>query len=70
MTTITVSRDDLSTVTEDQVKLLANRLDADDYPNPFEGLEDWHLLRAIAFERPDLVEPYSYLLEFEDCDES
>ncbi|MFO8041096.1 MAG: DUF2555 domain-containing protein [Sodalinema sp.] len=70
MTTITVSRDDLSAVTEDQVKLLANRLDADDYPNPFEGLEDWHLLRAIAFERPDLVEPYSYLLEFEDCDES
>lgn len=70
MTTITVSRDDLSAVTEDQVKLLANRLDADDYANPFEGLEDWHLLRAIAFERPDLVEPYSYLLEFEDCDES
>lgn len=70
MTTITVSRDDLSAVTEDQVKLLANRLDADDYPNPFEGLEDWHLLRAIALERPDLVEPYGYLLEFEDCDES
>ncbi|MCC5898949.1 DUF2555 domain-containing protein [Geitlerinema sp. P-1104] len=70
MTTITVSRDDLAAVTEDQVKLLANRLDADDYSNPFEGLEDWHLLRAIAFERPELVEPYSYLLEFEDCDES
>ncbi|WP_159785410.1 protein IsiD [Sodalinema gerasimenkoae] len=70
MTTITVSRDDLAAVTEDQVKLLANRLDADDYGNPFEGLEDWHLLRAIAFERPELVEPYSYLLEFEDCDES
>jgi hypothetical protein len=70
MTTITVSRNDLSTITEEDVKILADRLDTDDYANPFEGLDDWHLLRAIAFERPELVEPYLYLLEFEDCDES
>lgn len=69
-TTISVSPNDLSAVTAEDVRVLANRLDKDDYPNPFEGLDDWHLLRAIAYKRPELVEPYLHLLEFEDCDES
>ncbi|MBO9999194.1 MAG: DUF2555 domain-containing protein [Cyanobacteria bacterium SID2] len=70
MTTLSLSREHLSAVTAADVKTLADRLDADAYNNPFEGLKDWHLLRAIAFHRPELVEPYTYLLEFEDCDES
>ncbi|MDC0835765.1 hypothetical protein CKA32_003971 [Geitlerinema sp. FC II] len=70
MTTLSVSRQKISALTEADVKTLADRLDADAYANPFEGLDDWHLLRAIAYQRPELVEPYSYLLEFEDCDES
>ncbi|MCL2926141.1 MAG: DUF2555 domain-containing protein, partial [Trichodesmium sp. MAG_R04] len=45
-------------------------LEEDDYKNPFEGLNDWHLLRAIAFQRPDLIEPYIYLLDLEFCDEA
>ena len=49
---------------------LAARLEQDDYPNAFEGLKDWHLLRAIAFERPDMVEPYLYLLDMEAFDEA
>ncbi|NJN60298.1 MAG: DUF2555 domain-containing protein [Coleofasciculaceae cyanobacterium RL_1_1] len=52
------------------VRALADRLEADEYPTPFAGLQDWHLLRAIAYENPELVEPYLHLLEFEDCDES
>ncbi|TAF50139.1 MAG: DUF2555 domain-containing protein [Oscillatoriales cyanobacterium] len=52
------------------VRALADRLEADEYPTPFAGLQDWHLLRAIAYEHPELVEPYLHLLEFEDCDES
>jgi hypothetical protein len=34
------------------------------------GLNDWHLLRAIAFQRPEMVEPYLYLLDLEAYDEA
>lgn len=50
-------------------KNLASRLELDNYSNAFDGLNDWHLLRAIAFQRPELVEPYVYLLDLEPYDE-
>ncbi|NEP79010.1 MAG: DUF2555 domain-containing protein [Okeania sp. SIO3C4] len=28
------------------------------------------MLRAIAFQRPELIEPYVHLLDFEPCDEA
>jgi hypothetical protein len=49
---------------------LAERLEKDDYNNPFEALQDWHLLRAIAFHNWELVEPYRYLLDMEMFDEA
>ncbi len=49
---------------------LASRLEQDEYTNAFAGLEDWHLLRSIAFQRPELVEPYLYLLDLEAYDEA
>ncbi|MEI6380599.1 MAG: DUF2555 domain-containing protein [Cyanobacteriota bacterium ELA615] len=61
---------DIDKMTQQDVALLAQRLEQDDYSNPFEALQDWHLLRAIAFQREDLVEPYAYLLDNETCDES
>ncbi|KOR33828.1 MULTISPECIES: protein IsiD [Planktothricoides] len=70
MVNSTISTDDLAAVTEDQVKSLAARLDLDEYDNAFDGLNDWHLLRAIAFHRPELVEPYIYLLDLEAYDEA
>lgn len=66
----TISAEELAAVTEDQVKNLAARLDLDEYENAFDGLNDWHLLRAIAFHRPELVEPYIYLLDLEAYDEA
>jgi Protein of unknown function (DUF2555) len=69
MATLSISQQDLSTLTTTDVKALATRLESDEYASPFEGLKDWHLLRALAFQRPELVEPYIYLLEFEGCDE-
>jgi hypothetical protein len=45
-------------------------LEDDDYDDAFGGLDDWHLLRAIGFQRPSLVEPYLHLLDLEPCDES
>ena len=48
---------------------LAKRLDADDYPNPFDSLADWHLMRALAIHRPDLARPYVHLVDQEPFDE-
>lgn len=60
----------IATLTEPEVAALAKRLEEDNYPSPFAGLEDWHLLRTLAFQRPELAEPYLYLLEMEAYDES
>ncbi len=70
MTTLTLNHQDISTFTVEDIHNLASRLEQDDYSNPFEALQDWHLLRAIAFQRQDLVEPYLYLLDIEAYDEA
>lgn len=70
MVTLSISEPDLAALTSEDVAQLAARLEEDDYPNAFEGLNDWHLLRAIAFQRPELVEPYLYLLDLEAYDEA
>jgi uncharacterized protein (DUF849 family) len=70
MKTLQFTEQDVVKITQPQVAELATRLERDDYSNPFEGLNDWHLLRAIAFRRPELVEPYLYLLDLEAYDEA
>ncbi len=70
MQTVTRSLNEVSHLTIDDVAKLAFRLEEDDYKNPFDGLDDWHLLRAIAFQRPELIEPYIHLLDLEPCDEA
>jgi Protein of unknown function (DUF2555) len=70
MTTIEMSKRQIADLTTADVEALALRLESDDYANPFDGLEDWHLLRTIAFQRPDLIEPYIYLLDLEAYDEA
>ncbi|WP_413175013.1 DUF2555 domain-containing protein [Anabaena azotica] len=70
MTTLSISMKEIAAMTATEVKDLANRLELDNYSNAFEGLNDWHLLRAIAFQRPELVEPYIHLLDLEPYDEA
>jgi len=70
MKTLSISRKDIAVMTAAEVEELATRLDQDNYSNAFEGLNDWHLLRAIAFTRPELVEPYIHLLDLEPYDEA
>ncbi len=70
MATLTMSQRNITMLTAEDVAELAGRLEQDDYNNAFEGLEDWHLLRAIAFQRPELAEPYLYLLDMEGYDEA
>lgn len=70
MVPLTLKSEDLFDLTSEDVRNLAQRLEQDDYPNPFAALQDWHLLRAIAFHRQELVEPYIYLLDIESFDEA
>ncbi|MBE9194457.1 MULTISPECIES: DUF2555 domain-containing protein [Synechocystis] len=65
-----LSKQDVAALTAEDVAQLAQRLENDDYTDAFEGLKDWHLLRAIAFQREDLAEPYLYLLDNETYDEA
>ena len=48
---------------------LASRLEEDDYTSPFESLNDWHLLRALAIHRPELTLNYHHLIDQEPFDE-
>jgi hypothetical protein len=70
MTALSPHHIDVSNLTAEDVAKLATRLEQDDYTNAFDGLQDWHILRAIAFQRPELVEDYLYLLDLEAFDES
>ncbi|HIK27736.1 MAG: DUF2555 domain-containing protein [Oscillatoriaceae bacterium SKW80] len=70
MATLSISKPDIAAMTPADVARLAARLEEDDYPNAFDGLNDWHLLRALAFQRPELVEPYLHLLDLEAYDEA
>ena len=70
MRALHISTQEVAKITAPEVAALAQRLDQDEYRSPFEGLEDWHLLRALAFQRPELVEPYLYLLDMEAYDEA
>ena len=59
----------LAAFDESSIAELARRLDEDDYPTPFAGLADWHLLRALAIHRPELARPYVHLVDQEPFDE-
>ena len=49
---------------------LANKREEDNYKSPFAGLNDWHLLRALAINRPKLTTNYIHLLDQEPFDEN
>ena len=70
MVTMSVEHLNVSALTPADVSEIAARLEQDEYANAFDGLNDWHLLRAIAFQRPELAEPYLYLLDMEAFDEA
>lgn len=65
-----ISTAEIAQMTADDVAALAQRLEQDEYETAFEGLQDWHRLRAVAFQRSEMVEPYMHLLDLEAFDES
>ena len=48
----------------------AKRLEDDNYKTPFDGLEDWHLLRGLAINSTELKSDYIHLLNQEPFDEN
>jgi len=66
---LSITPERLAAFDEQAIAELARRLEDDDYPTPFAGLADWHLLRALAIHRPDLILPYVHLVDQEPFDE-
>ena len=64
-----ITPESLDAFDDDKVAVLAKRLEDVDYPTPFDGLNDWHLLRALAIHRPELTGPYVHLVDQEPFDE-
>jgi hypothetical protein len=66
---LSITPERLAAFDDEAIAELARRLEEDDYPTPFAGLADWHLLRALAIHRPDLIRPYVHLVDQEPFDE-
>ncbi len=66
---LSITPERLASFDEPAIAELARRLEEDDYPSPFAGLADWHLLRALAIHRPELARPYVHLVDQEPFDE-
>ena len=65
-----ISLELINSFNEEMTNELAKRLEDDNYSTPFDGLEDWHLLRALAINRPELTDNYIHLLDQEPFDEN
>ena len=70
MSDINISEELVNSFNENMNLELATRLEEDDYKTPFDGLRDWHLLRALAINRPELTSNYIHLLDQEPFDEN
>ena len=65
-----ISEELVNSFNEEMTLKLSKRLEKDEYKTPFDGLKDWHLLRALAINRPELTTDYIHLLDQEPFDEN
>ena len=65
-----ISEELVNSFNEEMTLELAKRLEEDNYSTPFDGLKDWHLLRALAINGPELTTNYIDLLDQEPFDEN
>ncbi len=65
-----ISEELVNSFDEEMTFELAKRLEEDNYSTPFDGLNDWHLLRSLAINRPELTTNYTHLLDQEPFDEN
>ena len=55
---------------EEMTLELAKRLEKENYNTPFDGLKDWHSLKALAIKRPELTTNFIHLFDKEPFDEN
>jgi len=65
-----ISEELVNSFNEEMNLELARKLEEDEYITPFDGLKDWHLLRALEINRPELTSDYIHLLDQEPFDEN
>ena len=65
-----ISEELVNSFNETMTLELATRLEEDNFTTPFDGLKDWHLLRALAINRPELTSDYIHLIDKEPFDEN
>ena len=65
-----ISEEVVNSFDEEMILELAKRLEGENYKIPFDGLKDWHFLRALAIKRPELTFDYIHLLDQEPFDEN
>ena len=60
-----ISKELVNSFDEEMKLQLAKRLEGDIYTTPFDDLNDWHLLRSLTINRPELTSNYIHLLDQE-----
>ena len=65
-----ISEELVNSFNEEMTFELAKKLNEENDATPFDGLKDWHLLRALAINRPELTSNYIHLLDQEPFDEN
>ena len=65
-----ISEELVNSFDEEMTLKLAKRQEEDNYNTPFNCLNGWHLLRALAINRPELTTNYIHLLDQEPFDEN
>ena len=55
---------------EKMILELGKSLEEDKYNTPFDVLKNWHLLKALAINRPELIINYIHLLDQEPFNEN
>ena len=65
-----ISEELVNSFNEEMTLELTKKLEENNYSTPFDGLKDWHLLRAFAINRPGLTTNYIHLLDQEPYDEN
>ena len=65
-----IREDFVNSFNEEMTFELATRLEEENYATPFDGLQDWYLLRALAINRHYLTTEYIHLLDQEPFDEN
>ena len=65
-----ISEKPVNSYIEEITLQLEKRIEEDEYTTPIDGLKNWHLLKDLAINRPELTTDYTHLLVQEPFNEN